>query len=71
MPLTPDEIGICFAKSHESEWPTLARRVIRYSEPILESRYENNRTAQVIFQAFDEVDFAAYSIFQNHERKMH
>lgn len=67
--LAPDDINRAFGRAEISEWPRLALRVMRYSDPILESQHENERTAQVCYQAFDEVDFAVWTIFPDHKRK--
>jgi hypothetical protein len=69
--ITQERIREAFENSETWEWPTLAKRIMQYNEPILTERKENNRMAQAIFEAADEVDFAVYSIFQNHERRMH
>lgn len=67
---SPDEIRGYFGRSDPAEWPTLARRIIRASEPYLAERMENQRTRQAIFEAFDPIDFELWHRFHNHERKM-
>jgi hypothetical protein len=58
--ITQDEIKEAFENSHESEWPILAKRVMRYNETVFAERRENIRTENAVKEAIGEAYDAAW-----------